>query len=367
MHIGTMKTGTSYLQEVLRRNNGLLEAQGVLYPDAGGSIGSATRDILEGGDEGPSPDGDWAALVDRLHAWRGRSALVSSELLSFADDGQVAAFVEPLRPLPVEIVVTARDFARVMPSAWQNKVKHGKGWAFPNYVDAVTRHPRRPRGPARSFWHHHDLVDIVRRWSNVVGSEHVTVVTLPPPGSAAELLWSRFAAAADLDSTGFDLTQDQRSNLSIGYTEAELMRLVNRELRGRVDREQYRRNILAYFANVVLRPDVERAAARDRPLLPADAHDWAIEQGHQTAAALREAGVRVVGDLADLVPAPLTPQQRAAADSATPPVVPAPVVRAVAELLVQLVNVDGGRRGRRGSRSARGAEQGAAQQRDVEH
>lgn len=348
LHIGTMKTGTSFLQQVLRRNVELLSERGVLYPLEAGSIGGAARDVLESGDEVPSPDGAWAKLSEHLHAWPGRSAVVSSEFLSFATPEQVAEFVKPLRPLPVEIVVTARDLARIIPSAWQNKVKHGKGWAFANYVEAVTRQPPRARGPARSFWHHHDLVDIVRRWSDVVGIDHVTVVTVPPSGAPSDVLWQRFAEACEVDSTDFDLTQDQRSNLSLGFTEAELMRLVNRELRGRVDRDDYRRHIQSYFANVVLRPDVERAAARDRPLLPPAAHEWAIEQGHHTADALRAAEVTVVGDLSDLVPSPLTHQQREAADSATPPVIPDPVVRAVAELLLRLVSADGGRRGRRG-------------------
>lgn len=345
LHIGTMKTGTSYLQRVLSRNTDRLEDQGVRFPSDAISIGKAARDVIGIPSRTGSTEGHWQALVDDLQDWDGRSAVVSSEFLSFASAALAKRAVTSLWPCPVEIVVTARDLARLLPSAWQNKVKHGKGWTFERFVEAVVTDPTKKTGPARAFWHHHDLVEIVERWAGAAGPEHVTVVTLPPSGAAPDLLWQRFAAAIDVNPTGFDTSQDQQSNLSLGYTEAELLRRVNQALGDRIDKNMYQRHVRAYFANVVLRPDPD--AVVDKPLVPSGAHDWTITKSREMVGQLRDSGVRVIGNLDDLIPAPLTAEQRAAADAAVPPAIPAPAVRAVAALLLRLADEDAPRRGRR--------------------
>ena len=412
LHIGTMKTGTSYLQQVLSRNVALLVEQGVCYPATSIPIGRATRGALHDADSGDTDSGDtdsgdtdlddvedgdvgdgnagaesggaadqraWAALVEHVHSWPGPAAVVSSELLSFATRDQARQIVESLRPARVEIVITARDLARLLPSAWQNKVKHGRSWSFATYVASVTSDTRRTGGPARSFWHHHDLVEIVQRWVAAVGVDQVTVVTVPPSGGPPSLLWERFAAAIDVDPAGFDTAQDQKSNLSLGYTEAELLRKVNHALRDEIDKETHRLHVQAYFANVVLRPAGEpteptdhaetgqsetgRAkpdrAPPDRPLVPSAAYDWTIEKSLEMVKELREIGVRVVGDLQELVPPELTPEQRAASDAAVPPSIPEPVVRAVVRLLLERIAA-GTKRGRRGPAQRGRAQTGEA-------
>jgi len=336
-----MKTGTSFLQQTMQRNASTFAQLGLLYPTSGVSIGRATRDVIEvGGSTRRPPPGSWLRLADQVKVWPGRAAVISSEFLSFATPESARRVVESLEPAKVEVIVTARDLARLLPSAWQNKIKHGKSWPFPDYVSDVIEHRAQPKGPARSFWHHHDLVEIVSRWVSVVGPEQVTVVTLPPSGAPPELLWQRFATVLGVDPAAFDTTQDQRSNLSIGYTEAELLRQVNRTLSAKIDRDDYRQHVLAWFANVVLRPDAERAASLDKPVLTPAAYDWTVDESRRMVDALRESGVKISGDLEDLVPRPLTAAPRAAPADSVVPSIQEPVVRAVTELLLRLIDSD---------------------------
>ena len=82
LHIGAFKTGTTYLQQVLRFSHEALAEQGVLFPGnkrwrnqvagARDLLGMSTR----GGDD-VDVRGGWNALVRQIKAWDGPSALVS--------------------------------------------------------------------------------------------------------------------------------------------------------------------------------------------------------------------------------------------------------------------------------------------------
>jgi hypothetical protein len=49
-----------------------------------------------------------------------------------------------------------------------------------------------------TFWRSYAYGALVRRWQELVGAGHVSVVTLPPSGAPSNLLWDRFRAALDV-------------------------------------------------------------------------------------------------------------------------------------------------------------------------
>ena len=116
LHIGTMKTGTSFLQRVLQRNAAVLAADGITYPLENSRWAlqvRAARDILE--IKGKPTYGGWAAMLDAIQAWPGRAAVVSMEFYSLASAARAEKIVAALAPSDVQVIITARDLVRVMP------------------------------------------------------------------------------------------------------------------------------------------------------------------------------------------------------------------------------------------------------------
>ena len=75
------------------------------------------------------------------------------------------------------------------------------------------RHRARWRGGKR-FWRQQSAGQIVQRWAEGVGADHVTVITVPPPGAPSELLWQRFCQVAGIAAA--DWVEAPRANESLG-------------------------------------------------------------------------------------------------------------------------------------------------------
>ena len=115
-------------------------------------------------------------------------------------------------------MVTARDLNRTIPAMWQESLKNGAVFSFDEYVAAVHAH----EGPGKVFWRQQAIAAMCRRWSEAVGVDRVTVVTVPPPGASHDVLWHRFAQAIVVDPDG--LVAPIRSNESLGAASMEVMR-----------------------------------------------------------------------------------------------------------------------------------------------
>lgn len=336
LHIGTMKSGTSYLQDTLDRNRDALAAAGVRY------LGRGTHAVWDAlGLRPPSEKstGAWNRLVQQAKAASSPMRVLSMEMLSTASDDEVVSLVADFGPDPVRVVITARDIARVIPSAWQNGVKHGSRMTFPDFVDAVMG-VSDERGPRERFWKQHDVLAIATRWSAVVGRERVHLVTVPRSGSEPDLLWQRFCTVLGVEHSTFDTQVDRGSNFSLSFSDAELVRRLNRRVGAELGRRNYERYVRGFLANEVMRPDDPAAPADTARLSPA-AHAWATRHGQRLASDLKALGIRVVGDLDELVPLPVGSESAGASAGTVPRVTyPDTAVRAIAMLLRKLAEID---------------------------
>jgi hypothetical protein len=127
LHVGSPKSGTTYLQRVLRHNQEELGRQGVLV------AGRTHGDLVHAGfvvREDPRlarlperASGAWDRLVEEVRGFRGHTAIISYELLSAARRRQAAEAIESLDSYDVHVVITCRDLGRAVPSAWQERLK----------------------------------------------------------------------------------------------------------------------------------------------------------------------------------------------------------------------------------------------------
>lgn len=312
LHIGTMKTGTSYVQGLLERDRHSLAAEGVLVPvDAG----RAVHDVLElpGAASLGDVAGAWADLRAEVHRWPGDRVVLSMEFLGLASARQVEKVVASLAPSRVRVVITARDLGRTIPSAWQQTTKNQQCATWTEFLDAITADEAGRSRTGQQFWRHHDIVSITRRWAAAVGADSVTVVTVPPAGAPPEMLWRRFCTAVGLDPGQHRPDGRERRNASLGQAEAEVLRRLNVALDGRLPQPVYRRLVTGVISRQILR---RGRAVTSAPVLPARVNQWAVRRSAEVIADLRSLGMRVVGDLDDLRPASAS-MDRSAEDSET--------------------------------------------------
>jgi hypothetical protein len=332
-----MKTGTSYVQGLLERDRESLAAEGVLVPV---DVNRAVHDVLDrrGTRSLGSVTGTWDALLKSVREWRGDRVLVSMEFLGLATAPQIKKIIDSLAPSPVRVVITARDLGRAVPSAWQQTTKNQQRATWQEFLDAITNESE-GSSPALQFWRHHDVASMARRWTAVVGADAVTVVTVPPSGSPPEELWQRFCAAVGLDVADHAPDGKERRNASLGHVEAEVLRRLNVALAGRIPQPDYRRLVTGVISRQVLR---RGHGVTQPPVVPASVHAWAVERSAGVVADLRSLGVRVVGDLDDLRPEPLSTEPASEPSDAE---VAAIAVRVAAALLPRVAELSARPRG----------------------
>jgi hypothetical protein len=300
VHIGAPKTGTTYLQAVLHLNRQRLAADGILYPQ---DIGQAhfhaaldLRGVAFAGHRDPKVEGAWERVSSQVRRWTGPTAVISHELLAAANPEQANRVVDSLAPAEVHVVYTARDIGRQIPAMWQESIKNGQTMDFGDYVKRLQRPLRKGRA-ARIFWRSQDPVDVLGRWS-VVPVERMHVITVPPPGADASMLWRRFCEVVGLDEARYNI-EVPRINESLGLAEAELVRRINIRLDGRLAWPDYE----AVVKHELAEDRLARRVDSPRATLSPKQHSWAVGVSKQLAAGLESAGYHVVGDPADLLPA----------------------------------------------------------------
>lgn len=300
LHVGLMKSGTSFIQQVLRQNDRLLRERGVLFPTPWNRQVKAVKDVIQHGSRGQEPladDGPWRRLVGAAHEWPG-TVVISMEFLAPRKLPTARRIIADFAPAEVEVVVSVRDLARTIPAMWQESVQNWGLTPWEDYVAGVRAEDRSRPGPGRAFWGRQDASAITEVWQKAAGRDRVTVLTVPPRGADPGLLWERFAALVPVASDGLDL--DVRSNPSLGLASLLVLQRLNvrlRETSPPVTPKQYERTVKQLLAK-------RGMAGRDEPRLGHDA-DWVAVRGAEEVERLRRLRPRIAGDLGELACAPV--------------------------------------------------------------
>lgn len=120
LHVGVHKSGTTSLQEALRRRKRKLSDNSVIYQ---GPVLAGWGRLSADFDPQPSDDDAGNALLRRISEHPGR-VIISSEFLCTATFEQAAHWLQLLPTgRPVTVMVTVRSLADLLPSSWQETVK----------------------------------------------------------------------------------------------------------------------------------------------------------------------------------------------------------------------------------------------------
>ncbi len=295
VHVGLMKSGTTYLQSVLNRNRDRLREHGVLFP------GAVYRDQIAAAREirgsrrrsarGSQVTGSWAHLAAQMCGWDGDSVF-SQETVAAAGPRQIEWMLAELEPLQVHVVLTARDLARTLPSIWQERLRNDQAQTWPEFTELA----RGDGPPSERFWRMHDIADVVERWSAAVPAERIHVVTVPGAGQSGRPLLERFCQVVGVPAASLD-DGGGVPRSSLGAVQAELLRRVDHGLGGNLPWPQYEVAVKRRLGNNVLARQPGPSLALPRAEL-----DWVRDRAARSIERLRSSGCTVVGDLSDLEP-----------------------------------------------------------------
>lgn len=339
LHVGAMKTGTTYVQHLLQDNRPVLEAAGWWVPEHKRVV-QATRQLLDLGGltvgSGPDADGGvpdlaaapkWVALLaearERSAEPGCRGAVLSMEFLSFVLPRGAALVRDSAGDLDLHVVLTVRDAVHALPSQWQSLTRNGQDLSWPEFA-AGARAPR-PAPGRPAFRRTQDVPRMLRTWSGVVPPERLSVVTVPRRSDASRaVLWSRLCQVLGVDAAATEVTAFD--NPQLGYGSCELMRLVNAAGLEPGSVRPYRKVVRRLTKDHLLPLRTEQS----RPRCDEATAAFALDLNARTRALAADVAT-LVGDLADL------PVERGPDEALDPGDTPAPppvdeVLRAAAAL-----------------------------------
>ena len=303
LHVGTPKTGTSYLQDVLFRNRAKLRRNDVNYPaERFDAHFLAALDLMRlrwGGLEVQAV-GAWDRLAAAVRDFDGTS-IISHEILATASRSQAVRALTSLGHEPggageveVHLIISARDLVRQIPAEWQENVKHRATFSYARFLKLI-QDPERKHRVGAWFWGVQEIPDILARWGADIPPERIHLVTVPPPGGPKDLLWQRFSSTFGLDDLDLDLGTE-RANPSLGVPESALVRRINRAASRDLPPVHYRPMVRELLAHRTLsqRTDSPRLG------LPPEAFGWVRDLSDAWITELIERKYDVVGDLEDL-------------------------------------------------------------------
>ncbi len=298
VHVGLQKTGTSYLQGIMFASVDQLAEQGVALVPATKrrtfwlmlDVRGRFRPDFDPPAVATSVD-DFAALLAETSS---PSALLSEESLAPATDEQITRLLAACGEREVHLVVTLRDLARQVPSAWQESLKAGADDSFDDYLRRLRRHVD---DPGHALWRQKDVVHLLSTWTRHVPSERVHLVTVPPAGSDPDLLLHRFCAVLGVDATRLHLDV-LRKNESLKHVGAEVLRRVNQQLAP----THKKRDVYGDVGKRYLSTRILAQQGGRRIQVPEEHREWTQAVSRRHVDYLVAQGFPVVGDLEDLLP-----------------------------------------------------------------
>ncbi|WP_326795568.1 hypothetical protein OG946_08810 [Streptomyces sp. NBC_01808] len=311
LHIGPHKTGTTALQAAFHQARDTLREHGVVYAGPGRQAKDPAVAIARK-DPTAAEREPWEAFCREAAEAGDLRFFASSEFFATASADAARRAVKELAggggaggvngASGVHVVVTLRPLRKIMPSHWQQYVKHGLCESYETWLDAMLRKPPYEE-PTPDFWHLQRHDELIERWAEAAGPENVTAVVV----DEARPLW-QFRVFEQLLDLPDEVLQPQESggNSSLTQSEAELLLQLNRKLR--------ERNWSTWRQGKVIREGVvphlqsyEPAPDEPRITTPEWAETAVAEVAARVTAGIAASGVRVVGDLEALSRRPSTP------------------------------------------------------------
>lgn len=296
LHVGQMKSGTTYLQRILAKNRVTLRQAGWNYPGKRENhqhaiYGLCRNDIFWVGEA----KSEWSKLAEALVTITDQSReriLISAEALSVLYTNSISRLTAKIGR-PDRVLLTVRNLHVTLPSAWQQSVKSRYTHSLGDFFEQLAR----DRPSLQGHWRTYAFGEVVRRWSH---HAPVTVVVVPPADSGgASALWGLFSEAVGLSVTVDTNVNPDEANISVNMETTEMLRAMNAAMAGADLREEQ----MVRLKNSYLREFVAPCAKvrRGSAVLPPAEYSTALDSWNcEELEKLKHNASAIVGDITHL-------------------------------------------------------------------
>jgi hypothetical protein len=303
LHVGTPKSGTTYLQTILWENLDRLKDNGFLLPARFKAHYAAAKGVTDRTtlkfDVGFKIGTAWPRLTKQINRWDGDAA-ISHELLAPATAEQANAAKALLDGAETHLVITARALNKQLSASWQEQVKGGMYHPFSEFLTIIES---TATAKGEWFWDVQDVPAIASRWSDGIPPERVHIVTVPAEQSDPGQLWQRYCTALGLQADDYD-ADIPAMNASLGPVEAEMLRRIHARRDPRFTDAQRQRWTRRLLATEIL--GERRGAGMSGPA----SDPWLQERAQAMVEEIDQRGYDVIGSLDDLAWRPPSPESR---------------------------------------------------------
>lgn len=318
LHIGVHKTGTTAVQSALMTCRPFLDTWKVRYPGITRAqhkiaVAGANRSLgwKDRGAFAPQPK-KWKKFLREAREYDGITVL-SSEFLAESNVDTITNMINDLGPDRVHVVVTLRNLAKIMPSAWQQFLKGGYTFGYEEWLGNILTDGKRDAN-AKLFWARHQHDEVVQRWSSVVGSNQMSVVVVDE--SVREGIFWDFEEMLGLPKNTLVEHQGSESNRSMTIAETEFLRKINEEIAPTMQWPEYRMLIRRGLIKGMVET---RTPEPDEAKLPTP--QWALDRAAAISApmcdAIEASGVHIRGNM-EVLRARLNGPEHVVIDENTP-------------------------------------------------
>lgn len=221
LHIGMMKTGTTFIQKILNLNYEALKCRKVIYPALGAFnhqsafYGLCGSDIYWNKVENDSDKASSLKLLNSIQCADPDDTLIlSSEALSTLNEKGIENLIKKIG-CPDKVILTVRNLQRTIPSAWQQYIKGGNLKGYEDFYQSLIKNRKSLSGP----WRTYSYGEVVSRWSKFCNVDVIVV----DEGSKEEL-WNNFCASLELDDFELDIAiQPSESNISLSLEDVFIL------------------------------------------------------------------------------------------------------------------------------------------------
>ena len=278
LHIGPPKTATTSIQAAFHASRAALAEHSVEYAGpTRHARGPATAIAMAnpGTEFSPKAIEAWRGLAREIRGSAARITVLSSEGLSYANRERARKIVKDVGGRSVNVVITMRPPARMVPSVWQQRVRRGSDQPLGEWIDHVFERDAAGELASVHYWGRYGLDRLVATWSQVVGVENISVVILDP--SNHDLAYHAFEDLVGVPR-GTLSKVDALANESFPYAELEAMRQFNKLYFEAGGSQRRRMASVRGRLSEFRRPGVPPLAGPK-----ADVPRWAAEQSNEVA------------------------------------------------------------------------------------
>jgi len=247
VHIGSTKTGTSALQLFLYQNKKTLLSQGVVYPDVG--ISNGAHHVLSslfhqnafqmhsmdiGGRPLSEIEGVYRKKISKIiKRHPGKKMVLSSEYLWSSNKRKdFIAFLMACGATSVSILCYLREINEWLQSQYNQAVKSGQELNFQDWFEGLKTKP------TPIFDYKAALEGWLEAGASKVEARIYSEKTLTMG------IFSDFLTSINVNSTGFDLNEQQLVNVSPDIGSIELIRVLNSMALPKADKNIFRKYLL---------------------------------------------------------------------------------------------------------------------------